>query len=177
MQKMPDTGCLIRQAVPDDASSLSDILNGIIALGSLTALKTPLTPAEFSRMFLEGEHIFGCSVAEDRQTGMLLGYQTLARHPDLPADWGDIGTFTRLEPRRPGLGTALFAATRARAMEHGLAAINAAIRADNEAGLAYYERMGFRTYRVVKAVPMQDGTPVDRIHKRHMLTQSNDVPG
>ncbi len=170
MQTMPDTGCLIRQAVPDDAASLADILNGIIALGSLTALKMPVTPVEFSRMYLEGEHVFGCSVAEDRETGMLLGYQTLVRHPDLPADWGDIGTFTRPEPRRPGLGTALFAETRARALEHGLVAINAAIRADNAGGLAYYERMGFRTHRVVKDVPMQDGTPVDRIHKRHVLT-------
>ena len=67
------------------------------------------------------------------------------------------------------VGTALFAATRARANLLRLAAINATIRADNCGGLAYYFKMGFVAYGVDTAVPLSDATPVDRIHKRYML--------
>ena len=44
----------------------------------------------------------------------------------------------------------------------GLAAINATIRADNYAGIPYYEKLGFETYAVAEGLPLGDGTPVDR---------------
>jgi len=71
-----------------------------------------------------------------------------------------------MKPKLPGVGTALFAVTRMRARELGLIAINAAIRVDNRSGLAFYEKMGFRTYRTLHDVPLSDGTPIDRVLKR-----------
>ena len=68
-----------------------------------------------------------------------------------------------------GVGSALFRATRERALALGLTAINATIRADNAGGLAFYSRQGFRDHSVAKAVPLSDGTPVDRISKRYSL--------
>jgi hypothetical protein len=38
---------------------------------------------------------------------------------------------------------------------------------DNRVGLAFYEKMGFRTYETLRRVPLRDGTPVDRILKRY----------
>ena len=70
----------------------------------------------------------------------------------------------------------MFAATRARARELGLAAINATIRADNSGGLAFYSKMGLKDYAVDRAEPLADGTPVDRIHKRYLLnTDGHDA--
>jgi putative intracellular protease/amidase len=69
-------------------------------------------------------------------------------------------------------GTALFARSKIWAGERDVVAINAAIRADNQSGLAYYEKMGFRNYQIVKGVPLRDGTPVDRIFKCHAMKRS-----
>lgn len=165
------SGLRIRDAVPSDATPLCDILNTIIRAGGTTAMETPLTSAEFSGSFLEGERFLVCFVAEDIRTGTLSGFQALSRHSDLPEDWADIATFARQEPSTPGVGTALFAQTRRWAKGRDLAAINAAIRADNRSGLAYYEKMGFRTYNIVTGVPLQDGTPVDRILKRYLVRE------
>ena len=73
------------------------------------------------------------------------------------------------EWRHLGVGSALLDATTARAREIGLTAINATIRGDNTGGLTFYSRMGFIDHEIVPAVPLKDGTPVDRIRKRFAL--------
>ncbi len=155
----------VRPAHGGDAPALCRLLNAIIRIGGTTAYETPLETAEFAEHFLTGPRVLCCFVAEDAE-GAPCGFQALETNPELPEGWGDIATFARPEPKLPGVGTALFAATRARARALGLIAINATIRADNAGGLAYYARMGFEDYRVAKAVPLADGTPVDRISKR-----------
>lgn len=157
----------VRSVRPDDAAELADLLNAIIARGGTTAFETPFTPAYLAEAYLIGPSVHCCFVAG--QDGALLGFQTLGTQPFLPADVGDIATFTRLGGTQRGIGSALFAATCARARELGLNAINATIRGDNTGGLRFYSRMGFVDHEVVPAVPLQDGTPVDRIRKRHRL--------
>jgi hypothetical protein len=63
----------------------------------------------------------------------------------------------------------LFAATREAATRLGLVGINATIRADNVGGLTFYGKQGFQDHSVALAVPLNDGTPVDRISKRYPL--------
>jgi RimJ/RimL family protein N-acetyltransferase len=162
----------VRHAVPADAAALCDILNAIIMAGGTTAMEDPLSLAAFTGCFLEGERFLACFVAEDTLTSRPLGFQSLSRHPGLPTDWADIGTFARSEVRTRGAGTALFARSKIWAGERDVVAINAAIRADNQSGLAYYEKMGFRNYQIVKGVPLRDGTPVDRIFKCHAMKRS-----
>ena len=159
----------IRAASLADVSPLTALLNKIIESGGTTALETPLSHTEFAAHFLLGPQVLSCFVAEDDASKTLLGFQSLERHRDLPEDWGDIATFAQPTSKQRGVGTALFAATIVRARELGLVAINATIRADNRGGLAFYEKMGFTTYRVLEAVPLRDGTPVDRISKRHSV--------
>jgi ribosomal protein S18 acetylase RimI-like enzyme len=74
-----------------------------------------------------------------------------------------------MSPKIRGVGTALFAATLSAAEELNIEFINATIRADNTGGLAYYEKMGFRTYRTLESIPLRDGTLVDRIQKRYAV--------
>jgi GNAT superfamily N-acetyltransferase len=164
----PDPDLHVRPTRPEDAADLSRLLNRIIAIGGTTALETPLGEAEFRDAFLDGPDVLSSIIAETA-VGEALGFQVLQRNRTLPEGWGDIATFTRREPRTPGVGTRLFERTRAAARALGLVAINATIRADNDSGLPFYEKMGFRTYDVAKAVPLEDGTPVDRVRKRYSL--------
>lgn len=154
----------IRQAELGDADELCPLLNDIIRVGGTTAIEVPLSVQDFQAHFLNGPNHLCCVVAED-DAGSLLGFQSLERHSKLPQDWADIATFTRRQPRTPGVGRALFDATKQYAKTARIVAINATIRADNSGGLAYYSKMGFEDYSVNKAVPLADGTLVDRISK------------
>lgn len=159
----------VRPVRDEDAAELAELLNEIIARGGTTALEEPFTAQRLAETYLTGPGVISCFVAVDRATGRLLGFQTLVRDAHLPPDVGDIGTFARVGGTQRGVGTALFAATRAAAQAKGLAAINATIRADNTGGLAFYGRMGFLDHSVRAAIPLKDGTPVDRINRRYAL--------
>lgn len=150
-----------------DAEALVAILNRIIAIGGTTAMETPLTPAEFTEWFIDGPHVVisSCALVE----GQPVGFQSLSDYYPLPEGWADIGTFTRREAAVPGAGRALFDLTVARARAMGLATFNATIRADNSGGLAFYRKLGFRPYDSNPAVPLADGTLVDRLHHRFDL--------
>jgi len=160
---------LIRTATPSDAAELAALLNEIIRAGGTTAIETELTPDEFDDWFISGQYPLACHVAED--DGILYGFQSLSLFGGPPKGWADIATFARLEPKKKGVGRALFTATRKAAEGLGLTTINATIRADNVSGLAYYGKMGFEDYARVAAVPLADGTPVDRVKKRYDLAR------
>lgn len=165
----PKPSIRVRPTTPADIAGLTKLINEIIAIGGTTAHEEPYTPGTLEHAVLTGDRLICSHTAVSKQHATVAGYQTLKRHPELPPDWGDIATFAKVTPRIPGVGTALFAATKAMAHARGLAAINATIRADNLGGLAYYAKMGFEQYAIAKAVPLNDGTPVDRISKRLVL--------
>ncbi|MBB2708697.1 GNAT family N-acetyltransferase (plasmid) [Rhizobium sophoriradicis] len=154
----------IRRAVSADAEELCSLLNEIILAGGTTALETPLTAAEFTDWFINGEFPLVCHVAEHDRS--LVGFQSLSSYGDPPKGYVDIATFARMSPKISGAGSALFPATRAPAEELGLEFINATIRADNVGGLAYYAKMGFEPYDRLIQVPLLDGRPVNRVKKR-----------
>ena len=158
----------VRMANIEDGPNLRELLNEIIQAGGTTAIETPLSLEEFSNYYLGGENYISCFMAEDKER-QPLGFQSLEYHPELAADWADIATFARLRPKVRGIGTALFSYSIAHAKEAGIAGINATIRADNSGGIAYYEKMGFRTYATAKDVPLSDGKLVDRVSKRLLL--------
>lgn len=158
----------VRPVTSADAPALADLLNAVIAAGGTTALQDPYTPEALDAAFLTGPNVHCCFVAED-EDGTLLGFQTLGRYPGLPEDVGDIGTFALVGGTQRGIGSALFAETSKRAAELGLSVINATIRGDNTGGLAFYTKQGFVDHGVTEGVPLKDGTPVDRVHKRFAL--------
>jgi L-amino acid N-acyltransferase YncA len=162
---------IIRPVAPEDAPELAELLNAIIARGGTTALEMPFTAEILAETYLTGPNVLVCMVAVDLATDRLEGFQTLGRYPTLPADIGDIGTFARVDGIQRGVGSALFKATVERAKALGLSAINATIRGDNVGGLAFYTKQGFVDHSVTAAVPLNDGTPVDRVHKRYDLAQ------
>jgi L-amino acid N-acyltransferase YncA len=157
----------VRPFVAADAQALTDILNGIIAAGGTTAHQSAFTPDRLRAAHLDGPTVLCCHTV--LLHGVPVGFQALNRVSFLPDAWGDIATFTRRTPPVRGAGRALFAATTACARSLGLVALNATIRADNGPGLGYYTAMGFIDYGVYPAVPLADGTPVDRIRRRFDL--------
>lgn len=156
---------ILRRAVPADAGPLAQLLNEIIAIGGTTAHQTPYDAEPFAHACLTGPNALCCTVAETAPGQPPLGFQSLSRHPDPAPDWGDIGTFTRAVPKVQGVGTVLFAATQVAARDLGLTTIFAIIRADNNRGLAYYNRMGFQDWRTYPDLALLGGTKVDRIAK------------
>jgi L-amino acid N-acyltransferase YncA len=164
---------IVRHVTPDDAPVLAELLNAIIARGGTTALQTPFTPEALAETYLNGPNVHLCFVAVDSATDRIEGFQTLGRYPGLPEDIGDIGTFARVDGVQRGIGSALFAEMTDRARALGLTAINATIRADNTGGLAFYAKQGFIDHDVTRAVPLSDGTPMDRVHKRFDLVTQN----
>lgn len=141
----------IRPATRADAPAMTDLLNAIIARGGTTAHRTPFSAERMTRDYIEQERKVSCVVAE--RGGRILGFQALEwADPDwtgpnpLPADWAFIATFVAIDAQGHGIGTRLFAATRAAARQAGVKAIDATIRRENAGGLAYYGRMGFADY-------------------------------
>jgi len=158
----------VRPAVRGDAAALADLLNAIIAAGGTTAYQVPFTPDGFATAHIDGPAVLTSMVALD-EDDRPMGFQILLRDDRLPPGWGDIGTFARRGSTTRGIGSALFAATCAAARQLGLVGINATIRADNEGGLAFYGKQGFKDHAVARGVPLNDGTPVDRISRRYPL--------
>lgn len=159
----------VREMTAADVPEACRILNEIIGIGGTTAHELPFSEEIFAQAYLIGSDRICSHVVLDA-AGAVAGFQWLGFHPGLPDTCGDIATFTRRTPPLRGAGTALFAATCAAARARGLIALNATIRADNGPGLGYYAKMGFEDHGHRRAVPLQDGTPVDRISKRYDLS-------
>ncbi|MEP2990797.1 MAG: GNAT family N-acetyltransferase [Parasphingorhabdus sp.] len=161
------TNLSIRDVRSEDSAELADLLNAIIAQGGTTALETAFSAAQLDEVYLTGPDVLCCFVAANDNE--LVGFQTVVKEPHLPDGCADIATFAQIDGTQKGIGTHLFSATKKRANELGLTEINACIRADNVGGLAFYSKQGFRDHSVDKAIPLNDGTPVDRINKRFSL--------
>ena len=154
----------IRLAMSDDVEGMSLFLQQLVAEGKRTRPSDP----EFVRTnYIEDPDSVQCVVAED-DDGTILGFQALKLAKegniyDVTAGWGIIGTHVSPHAARRGIGRALFAATRLAAQKAGLKQIDATIGEKNHEGLAYYEAMGFRTYR----------TPDGKICKRYRVPRQS----
>jgi len=180
-----------RPATDADAAPLADLLNAIVRAGGTTAIETELSPEDFATWFMHAPGVISLTVASDGSG--IVGFQHLERVEDWPEDypghrpehwpehrpdnrpdnwpdnWAAIATFTRIGDARRGVGRALMQTTLAAARAAQIAWIDATIRADNAAGLGFYARMGFEDYAIRRAVPLADGTPVDRISKKRAV--------
>ncbi len=160
--------------MPEDADAMSALINPIIAEGSTTAHRNGFDAARMLHHYIAPPHHISCVTAWEGDT--LLGFQSLVwsdpdynGHGKLPGDWAVIGSFVQPHGQGKGVGRAMFAVTREIARQVGVVAIDATIRADNVPGLRYYSKMGFQDFDRLNAVPLSDGTLVDRIRKRYDL--------
>lgn len=138
----------IREARGSDAEAMSDVLEELVAAGKR---HNKSDVAYALSHYIEHPDRLHCLLAADDQ-GRLLGFQSLKIADEgnpygTAVGWGIIGTHVRPSAARMGVGSALFAATLAGAREAALPAIEAYIGDQNSAALAYYDALGFSTYR------------------------------
>lgn len=147
---------------------MAALLNAIIAIGGTTAFEEQVTADQIVKWYIQSDALFCCYVAVD-DADTIAGFQSLESDAKDTVKIGYISTFARQTPHIAGVGTALFQSTCKAARDQDVHVISAKIRADNTPGLAYYAKMGFKDHSVERAVPLKDGTPVDRIIKQFLL--------
>ena len=138
----------VRQAVMGDASEIGVFLEQLTSLGK----RNIPSDQDFVRThYIAHPDNIQCAVAED-DDGTILGLQILKIASEgntygVAPGWGIIGTHVKPDAARRGVGKTLFAATRKAAIDAGLKRIDATIAATNSDGIAYYDAVGFYTYR------------------------------
>jgi L-amino acid N-acyltransferase YncA len=146
-----------------DLPACVDIVNHIIAQGGSTAYETPFDLKTFEAEYLHRPPVVNVVLHNKRVVGFQAAF-----------DYGDrlysIGSFTdRVSPVR-GAGKALFDKTLADCRARGGDAILARITSDNIGGLAFYSRIGFADWDIVRNDHQRpDGHWVDRVIKRYPL--------
>lgn len=143
---------IVRKATRADANAMSAILVEIFKEWGSDRQSDPEFVTEY---YIEHPDTVRCSVIADDE-GNVFGFQALKRATEgnpfnLPVGWGIIGTYVSLSSGRKGAGSALFASSLEAARQAGLQDIDATIGKTNTVGQAYYEAMGFRTYRDLPA--------------------------
>lgn len=138
----------VRQAILKDAFEVSQFLEELAKLGKRNL---PCDQEFVQSNYIEHADNIRCSVAED-ENGEILGLQILkiaakGNPYGVTPGWGMIGTHVKPSAARRGVGKALFVETEKAARDAGLQKIDATIGASNTEGLAYYDAMGFRTYK------------------------------
>lgn len=155
----------VRRATPTDTAEMAELLNEIIEAGGTTAITKPVTAADLTDWMTNRGERSAWHAAFDKD--LLVGFQWIGPHADLPSEAGDIATFVRRGQTGLGIGSALFNATSKAAKAFGYVWINATIRADNEGGLTYYQSRGFRDWHYDEGVRLENGMVVDKISKRY----------
>lgn len=160
----------LRQARPQDAAAMVELLAPIIAHGGLTAMEGPLT-VEDQRAFIASFPARGVfTVALDG--GRLVGMQdVLPLAPDLPAlaHVGQISTFVSMAHHGQGVGRRLCHETFALARARGFAKLQATIRADNPRAVAFYMGQGFRLVGTMARHARINGVWIDEVLAERLL--------
>lgn len=130
---------IIRAAELSDAESMVELLNPIIADGSLTAIQKPLSINDQLDVIrgLPDRAIFHVAVVNQRVVGM---------QDVIPAEQhgiGDISTFVAADARRQGVGGSLFQVTSRAVASVGYRRLRAIVRITNVNALAWYQSLGF----------------------------------
>lgn len=137
-------GVRIRRAVPEDAASVAEVLNSVIAERRYSALDTPFS--------VEEERSFIASLSTRKAmflaelNGQIVGVQTIdayAKYTSSMQHVGIMGTFVLRDYRGKGIGHALVERTFSFARECGYEKILIYVRASNEGALRFYKGLGF----------------------------------
>ena len=143
----------IRPAELADAEAIAGIWNQIIRTGLYSALDTPVT-VDVQRKFLvdfPDRGLFLVATASKDQ--QVVGFQVLdpfATYTHAFDHVAVIGTCVKLSLRRQGIGAQLADVSFDEARKKGFEKLFTYVRADNEAGLHFYRKVGFVTIGTAK---------------------------
>jgi len=157
---------IIREAQPEDAEAIVEILNPIIEEGLYTVLDSPFTVDE-ERRFIEGFPSRGVFlVAVDPSIGRIVGLQNAEPFASYTHAFDHVAcmsTYIAPASRRRGVARQLFQESFRRAREKGLEKIFTFVRADNPGALAAYCSQGFTVIGTARRHAKIRGKYVDEI--------------
>ncbi len=156
----------IRDVRLDDAKSLIAILNPIIRTGRHTVLMTPFTVVEERDFIINYPERGIFHIAESLEDKKIVGMQTIEPYGMYTRAFdhvGVIGTFIDLSMRQKGIGLLLAQSTFRAAKKKGYEKLFTNIRADNNAALAFYRKLGFSVIGTARKHAKIDDHYIDEI--------------
>ena len=159
---------IVREATVQDAGQMAELLSQIIAVGGTTAFLNPVSAKDIEHWITKDNGTASWHVAVD-ENGRILGQQSAEPHPKLPVGAADIASYVRIGVTGQRIGSRLFEATTAKARSLGYKWLNASIRSDNDSGLRYYSKMGFKDWKVDPDAQLSNGQVCGKNHKRFDL--------
>jgi L-amino acid N-acyltransferase YncA len=163
----------VREVREDDAPAIVDLLNAIIARGTMTTLTTPFTVDDQVRYIrsMAASGVYHAAICnESGAVRGVQGIEPLSSESAL-AHVGDISTFIALGFLRRGVGRVLNRATESAAMGLGLRKLMATVRADNPAARSYYAAVGYQLVGTARDHARIGGRFVDAIILEKALTE------
>jgi L-amino acid N-acyltransferase YncA len=160
----------IRPVQASDATTISEMLNAIIATGKYTILE-PVTPEiqlEFIRTFPER----GVFLVAEAKGGQILGLQDVSPTSiwsNAMRHLGDIATFVAMDAQGQGVGRVLTQATFAATKAKGFEKLIAMIRGDNPRAIGFYVSMGFKVVGTMRRHAVVNGHYIDEVIAEKML--------
>ena len=161
---------IVRNARPDDAQAIVDILNPIILERTHTAFDTPFTVEQELHYLLHFPRrgIWKVVADDDRVYGFQI-VEPFATYTGAFDHVGTIATFVDLAFRGQGIAARLFDATFETAPARGYAKFFTFVRADNAMALRTYGRHGFTIAGTARKHARIDGRYIDEIMIEKLL--------
>lgn len=156
----------IRTATENDAESIIDLLNPIIAAGTYTVMEGPISlddQLDYMRNF-PARGVFNVAAGDD--SGKILGIQSIepiSAGTNVFRHVAEISTFVSLGCHGKGIGRALSRATFQAARTQGFSKILATIRGDNPGAISFYRGLGFEIIGTARKHAYIGGKYIDEI--------------
>ena len=144
---------IIRKATPDDAKSVTSVLNSVILEGRWTAFTTPFTEDQ-ERTFIEGlcerSAMFVAEVDNQIIGIQVIEPDSLARYTDSMRHIATMGTWIDVNFRGYKIGRSLAEASFTFAQAKNFEKIVIQVIVDNTRALRFYGNLGFEKIGVAK---------------------------
>lgn len=167
---MKDAGVIVRHAEPRDSRSIADIWNHYIrhtAATFTTAEKTPQSLVQdIAQREAEGKAFL---VAEN--LGQIIGFATYFQFRGGPgyAHTAEHSVMLNAEAQGKGAGRALMLAMEEHARQAGMHSLMACVSAENPAGIAFHQSLGYRRIATLPEVGRKFGRWMDLVLLQKLL--------
>lgn len=167
----------VRRATVEDAEAIRAIYNAEVTGSTVTFDLVPRTAEEQVAWLVDRSGAYAVLVAEDEETGEILGFASLSPFRDRPAYATTVedSVYVSRQSRGAGVGRALLGALVTTAMAHGFHTVIARIVGDHDASIALHRGAGFDVVGTEREVGRKMGRWLDVLVMQRLLTEGDSV--